>query len=226
MRTGRFLQKRRKPWLGAGKMSIRRVEVTALNQKSHIVATIWPKTGMKKGVYAQNVPPDQVPVVDPSESTSVAGPEFFGKMEETRRRRDGFSRRSVRPAPGARNFAVRPAQFLPLLHLMNEVRGGPDPLVAAVAASIAGNPGSPERVVCVLGWKPGSPERVVCVLGWKPGSPQHVVCVPRWSGRPLCSGRLQVAATGNAPRSGGGAGLARGHELPGWLARRRRVRPR
>ena len=45
---------------------------------------------------------------------------------------------------------------------------GPRSVGRCGRASIAGNLGSPERVVCVLGW----------------------------NGRPLCSCRLQVAATG------------------------------
>ena len=56
----------------------------------------------------------------------------------------------------------------PVRHPTNEVRGDPGPSVAAVAASIAGSPGPPERVVCVLGW----------------------------SGRLLCSGHPQAAAKG------------------------------
>ena len=87
------------------------------------------------------------------------------------------------PVGGPCQRCDRP-HLLPLPHPTSEACGDPGPLVATVAASIAGNPGSPERVVCVLGWKPGSPERVVCVLGW--------------NGRPLCSWRLQVAAKDTA----------------------------
>ena len=94
-------------------------------------------------------------------------------VREARRRGKG-----PRPAPCRRGrhsepkaAAVRPFRtYWPLPHPTNFVRGDPSPLVAAVAASIASIPGSPERVVCVLGW----------------------------SGCPLCSWHLQAAAIGTS----------------------------